>query len=350
MLKSKMFAKEIKLAGLIFLFAVSVFCSCRNNKEKNNQNIIEAIADTSETGKAIAQLTEKINASPNDASLLHERAKLYMRKQNLQYAMDNMLKAAHLDSTKAPYFITLSDLYFAANKTFYAKAALEKCLMLEPDNIDAHLRLAEIFFIVKKYNDALDHLNAVLRIDPDNVKVFFMSGMIYKETGDTAKAISTFQKAIDLDDKNYDSYMQLGVLYEAKHNKLALQYYNGALKLNPRSEEALYGRGLYYQDHDDLDKAIQDYTSIVQMNPKNAHAHFNLGYIHYNNLKVYDQAIKHYNDAIAANPDYVEAYYNRGLCYEAVGNIAAAKEDYDKAISYRPNYELALKGLERLKK
>ena len=345
-----MIFNKIKPGYFIFLFAFCAFSSCRSNKEKTDQNVIEAVTDTSATGKAIAELTQKISASPGDAGLLHQRAKLYMKQMNLQYAMDDMQKATHLDSTKAAYFITLSDLYFAANKTFYAKAALEKCLTLDPDNIDAHAKLAEIFFIVKKYKEASDHLDAILKTDPNNVKVFFMSGMISKEKGDTAKAISSFQKAIDLDQQNYDSFMQLGVLYEAKHNPLALQYYNGALKLNPRSEEALYGRGLYYQDHNDLDKAIQDYTSIIQINPKNAQAHFNLGYIHYTFLKVYDQAIKHYSDAITANPDYVEAYYNRGLCYEAVGNIAAAKDDYDKAISFKPNYDLALKGLERIKK
>ncbi|HKR07027.1 MAG TPA: tetratricopeptide repeat protein [Bacteroidia bacterium] len=339
-----------KTKYIFLLMVISAFISCRNKKENNNPNVIEPVVDTSASGKAISQLSEKIIANPKNPDLLYERSKLYIQERNFQYAMDDIKNALKEDSTKAPYFITLSDLYFAANKTFYAKSALEKCLTLDPENVDAHTRLAEIFFLVKKYDDATDHLNAVLRKDPDNVKVYFMSGMIYKETGDTAKAISAFQKVIDLDEKNYDSFMQLGVLYEAKKNPLSLQYYSGALKLNPQSEEALYGRGLYYQDHNDLDKAIQDYTSIVQLNPKNAHAHFNLGYIHYNNLKVYDQAIKHYNDAIAADPDYVEAYYNRGLCYEAVGDIAAAKKDYDKAISFRPNYDLALKGLERIKK
>jgi tetratricopeptide (TPR) repeat protein len=338
-------------ARYIFLFLlISAVISCRNKNEKNTPELIAPIEDTSATGRAISQLSEKITATPTDANLLYERCKLYIREKNLQYAMDDIKHAIKIDSTKASYFITLSDLYFAANKTFYAKSALEKCLTLDANTIDAHAKLAEIFFIVKKYSEASDHLNAILKIDPNNTKAFFMSGMIFKETGDTAKAISTFQKVIDLDEHNYDSFMQLGVLYEAKKNPLALQYYNGALKLNPRSEEALYGRGLYYQEHNDLDKAIQDYTTIVQINPKNAHAHFNLGYIHYNDLKVYDQAIKHYNDALAADPDYVEAYYNRGLCYEAVGNITAAREDYDKAISYRPNYDLALKGLERIKK
>jgi tetratricopeptide (TPR) repeat protein len=323
--------------------------SCSRQKEKN-PNAASAAEDTTATGKEIAALTEKINGDIKNADLLHARAKLYITKQDFQFALDDMLKATKLDSSKALYYLTLSDIYFATNKTFYAKSALEKSLALDPSNVEANMKLAEIYFIVKKYNDAMLNISEALKKDPSNVKAFFMMGMIYKETGDTAKAISSFQTAIDKDQSNYNAYMQLGILYEAKNNPLALQYFNGALKLKPASEEALYGRGLYYQDHDDLDKAIQDYTTIVQIDPKNAHAHFNLGYIHYNYLKVYDQAIKHYDDAINANPDYAEAYYNRGLCYEALGNIANAKQDYDKALSLRSGYELALKGLERLKK
>ncbi|HRU18359.1 MAG TPA: tetratricopeptide repeat protein, partial [Bacteroidia bacterium] len=106
---------------------------------------------------------------------------------------------------------------------------------------------------------------------------------------------------------------------------------------------------LWYQDHQEYNKAIQYYTEIIQINPKNKNAHFNLGYIHHEYLKVYDQAIKHYTDAINADPNYAEAYYNRGLCYEYVGNITAAKEDYTKALQLRQNnYPHAKEGLERV--
>jgi tetratricopeptide (TPR) repeat protein len=135
-----------------------------------------------------------------------------------------------------------------------------------------------------------------------------------------------------------------------KNNMLALQYFNGALKVKPQSEEALYGRAMWYQEHmQDYDKAIQDYTSIIQLNPRNRNAHFNLGYIHYQYLKVYDQAIKHYSDAINADAAYAEAFYNRGLVYETVGNIMAAKSDYTKAIELRPGYVLASDGLQRVR-
>lgn len=127
-----------------------------------------------------------------------------------------------------------------------------------------------------------------------------------------------------------------------------MEYFNNALRIKPESEEALYGRAMFLQENGDYDRAIQDYTQILKINPRNKNAHYNLGYVHYTYLKVYSQAIKHYDDAIAADPNYAEAYYSRGLCYEAVGNIDAAIADYQKSLQLKPGYELPQLGLKRI--
>jgi tetratricopeptide (TPR) repeat protein len=142
--------------------------------------------------------------------------------------------------------------------------------------------------------------------------------------------------------------MQLGVLFSAKKNKLAVQYYANALRLNPKSIEALYDRGMFYQENGEMNKAIEDYTSITQIDPNYKDAHYNLGYIHLVYLKVYDQAIKHFSDAIRCDPYFVQAYYNRGLCYENLGDVAAASKDFNKAISIMPTYKLAIDALKRV--
>ena len=90
-----------------------------------------------------------------------------------------------------------------------------------------------------------------------------MKGFNLKEKGDTSAAIKTFQKAVENNPQYFEAFMQLGMLMQAQNNKLALNYFNNALKIKPNSEEALYGRGLWYQDHNDFNKAIQDRKSVV---------------------------------------------------------------------------------------
>ena len=55
-------------------------------QKKNIALLFDMVRMSSETGKAIAQLSEKIIANPADANLLHERAKLYMKQNNFQFA------------------------------------------------------------------------------------------------------------------------------------------------------------------------------------------------------------------------------------------------------------------------
>lgn len=58
-----------------------------------------------------------------------------------------------------------------------------------------------------------------------------------------------------------------------------MQYYNNALRLQPNSTEALYNRGLLFQNMGELDKALEDYNSILKIDNRYADAHYNMGYI-----------------------------------------------------------------------
>lgn len=343
----------MKFNYYLFIIGSFLWCltSCNNDPEQKVTTEEAAIpTDTSELGKKIAELTTLVEANPDKASLLHQRAELYVEKKDMANALLDMQKVIALDTTVADYFVTLSDCHLAANQPGKAKAALEKCLSLDPKNKEGNMKLAELFFLARQYPNSIQHLNNVLKEDIHNPKAYFMKGMTFKEMGDTLKAISSFQTAIEQNPEYYDAFMQLAVVCAVKNNPLALQYFNGAVKLNARSEEALYGRAMWFQENmQDYDKAIQDYTSILQLNPDNKFAHFNLGYVHYQYLKVYSEAIKHYSNAINADPDYTEAVYNRGLAFETSGNIMAAKKDYERAIQLRPNYVLAQKGLQRVK-
>lgn len=338
---------------LLLLFSMTILqvsiSSCSRKSEKDEQEL--AGKDTTPLGKQIAALSVKIATDPQNASLFHERAKLHLQSTDVANAMLDMEKVISLDTTKADYFLTLADVHLAASKPGKSKAALEKCISLDPSNKLAYEKLAELYFIAQQYKESIQYLDGVLKLDITNPKAYFMKGMCYRDMGDTTRAVSSFQTCIEQKSDYYDAYLQLAMIFHAKNNKLAVQYYDGALRVNAKSVDAFYGRGLWYQENErNYDKAIQDYTSAVQLNPKAARAHYALGYIHYQYLKVYDQAIKHYNDAIAVDPTWPEAWFNRGLSYEAQGNIAAAAADYKKALDLNPDYKNAAQALGRLNK
>src|SRR4030067_699181 len=78
------------------------------------------------------------------------------------------------------------------------------------------------------------------------------------------------------------------------------------------------------------DKAIEDYSKSIDMNPNNAEAYGNRGLIYYKKGQ-YDRAIEDFNKAIAINPNDADAYRNRGRAYYDKGFMEKAMADFQKA-------------------
>ena len=329
-------------AILLFSFA------CTNNKTKDNKELPVAQLDASQN--SIKILTEKIKLNPKDGSLYNQRAIIYIQLKNIDSAFRDVNRALMIDSAKADYLSTLSDVYMASGRVQNALAALEKALIFEPDNINALLKKAELHLYFEQYGKTLDLTEKAIKLDNFNPKAYFIRGMTFKLKGDTANAIKNIQIAVEQDQENYNAYIQLGMLYAAKHNKLAVEYYSDAIKLNPKSIEALYDLGIFYQDNGFLNEALSTYTKLLQIDSTYKFAHYNMGYIHLVDLKMYKEAIKYFNKAIKFAPDYYEAYYNRGYCFELLGDVMNARKDYKKALEIKNNYEMAIQGLNRLDK
>lgn len=336
----------LRIAKSFVLFFI-LLAGCGDPKVSDKQNYDPR--DTTAVGKKIQEISLRIKDDPDNTALLHERAQMHMSRGDVANALLDMEKVINRDTTNADYFLTLSDVHLAATKPGRSKAALEKCLSIDPENKLAYEKLAELYFIAQQYKEAIVNLDAVLRLDITNPKAYFMKGMCFRDMGDTTRAISSFQTCIEQDPKHYNANLQLAMIYHARNQPVAEQYYDAALRIEPQSTDALYGRGLWFQENRrDYNSAIRDYTSAITFNPKAAPAHFALGFIHYQYLQVYDQAIRHFNDAIQADPKWPEAWFNRGLSYEAKGDIAAAGSDYRKALELNPRYVNAQKALQRV--
>jgi tetratricopeptide (TPR) repeat protein len=331
----------------ILAIGLMPFFSCQNDVKDTNvkQDTTQAPVDT-----LLESINSRISADPNNAALLHERAKLFLDRKMLKEALADMEVVIKLDSTKSEYFVTMADLSYFQNRTNDARTFLQRAVRIDPENTAASLKLAEFNYIFRRYGESLDILNSILKKDDSNTQAWLMRGYIFKENGDTNQAVSDFQSALEANPEFYDANMQLGMIFQLRNNPICVGYFTNALMARPASEEAYYGRGLWYQEKGQFNQAIQDYSAILKINPKNKTAHFNLGYIHLVYLKVYPEAVKHFTRAIESDTTYAEAYFNRAMSYERLGNIVAAQSDFQSALTHRPGYRLAEEGLRRVSK
>lgn len=336
---------------LPFFAGLLIFTASCNNKsnETENKSAAKDTLSTEVNSVELKKLNEALKSDPNNAHLYYKRGKVYLGFKDFDAAIEDANRALKIDSLKTDsFYILLTDASFTAGKTRQAKETLERCIKNIPNSTKAYLKLAEMFFYVRKYQESINNINNALKINPNIALGYFLKGMCYKESGDTALAVSSMQTACEQDDKYYDAYVELGNLYAAKKSLLCIEYFNNALRINPKSTEVIYFVGKFYQDTKRIPQAVDAYNKLLSIDKKNKHALYNLGAINYTFLKDLEKAKDYFTQAIDADGEYAEAYLARGICFEDLKKYADAEADYKMAVQTKPNFEPAIEHLNNL--
>ena len=328
-----------------------VLLSACNNPSSNKEANTEIVSDSmiaKVNSPDLKRVNDLLKASPGNPELYLQRAKVYMQLKDFDAAIGDGNRALKLDSLKDSPYLLLTDAYFYSNRTRQAKDILLRCVKNIPNSADGQLKLAELYFYVKKYQESINCVNAALKIDETIAKGYFLKGMCYKESGDSALALSSFQTACEQDNEYYDAYVETGRLLAAKKNPLSVEYFNNALKIDPKSTEVVYMIAKFYQDMGKTKQAVDAYNKLLEMDSHNKNALYNLGAIEFARTKNTEKAKAYFTEAINADPQYGEAYFARAVCFEDLKDLDNAIADYKLAVQYKPNYEPAITNLNRL--
>jgi tetratricopeptide (TPR) repeat protein len=339
-----------------YLFAtiliVAGLTACNEDSNKENENRSDKTEETLNTGDPelarIDALNKKIREDSLNGDSYRDRAQFYLEKEEFRKALEDIRKSIIIDSTFSPYYVTLGEIFLGMGKLKNCVESMDRAIELDPNNKDAYLKLAEISIAINDSKRALDYIDKAMKIDDLEPKAYFMRGIVMLQIGDTVHGIRNFQKAIDVDQEFFDAHLKLGLLYLGKKNKLAVDYFNNALNIEPGNPEVTYYLGMYYQETGNYEKAIQIYNTILDKTPDFYFALYNIGFINLVYLKDYPVAIEYFDKTIEQNPKYTDAFYNRGFAYELSGDINHSKSDYKKALELVPNYEKAIAGLNRI--
>jgi tetratricopeptide (TPR) repeat protein len=75
--------------------------------------------------------------------------------------------------------------------------------------------------------------------------------------------------------------------------------------------------------------------------------HLELGTFYFLSQR-YKEAIGQFKKALVLERDNADAYFNLGIAYEAINQIAQAKQNFQKALDLRPAMKSAQEHLDRL--
>jgi tetratricopeptide (TPR) repeat protein len=121
-------------------------------------------------------------------------------------------------------------------------------------------------------------------------------------------------------------------------------------KQNPESNkikdvliDTLFAYGGYLNDDYTLqyEEARNLFRRIIEIDPANYRAHYNLGIANFNLEKI-ERAKECYEEALKIKPDYKHCFYNLGLIYESEGALLEALKNYEKALDIDPKFPYAV--------
>ncbi|MBS1616851.1 MAG: tetratricopeptide repeat protein [Bacteroidetes bacterium] len=316
---------------------------------KGNRKPAPGEAQTIYLTPAIRPYTEKILKDTMKAEAWFNRGAALHQLGKDSLALQDWYHAARLDSNRADYASAIGDLLFEHKDLNASVGWLQRALRHNPEDPKAQLKVAKMMLFTKDYEQAFTAINTALRKDAFNPEGYYLKGMVYKELKDTSKAISSFQTALNVKPDYRDAAIQLGQIYSQNHNKLGLDYYAAAFKMDTTDVFPLYARGMYFQNEKNFEAAKEEYRHCVERDPQYADAVFAMGYILLQQDS-FSKARRQFDLVTRISPADARAYYNRGLCSELMGDKDAAAADYRQALNFNSHYANAAEGLDRVRR
>ena len=286
-----------------------------------------------EPDKAIADFTEVIRFSPQDAATYGNRGTAYARKGELDKAIADFTEAARLNPNDSTAYANRGGAYAAIGEFDNAIADDGEVIRLDPKFARAYYNRGEAYAKKGEPDNAAADFAEAARLDP---KLGKMNNTPGGAKGGSANAAANFSDAIQFGPKDAAFYCKRGAV-EVSNGELdrAIADFTEAIRLDPKYVSAYTNRGVVYASRGEFDKAIADHSEAIRLNPKNPEACYNRGvaFVRQGN---YERAIADCDEAIRLNPKYADAYNNRGFCYAAKGDLDQAIADFSEAIRLDP--------------
>ncbi|GEM_PF-1454468 len=124
----------------------------------------------------------------------------------------------------------------------------------------------------------------------------------------------------------------------------AIERYTSALDLDDTVVDAYLGRGLSYFNLGETDLAIQDYTTALDLSPQELNALYNRG-IAYLEVEDYTGALDDFTALIDISPEDEEAHYQLGIVYFELDQQDSGFASFERAIEIEPTYAQAYAAL-----
>src|SRR5690554_5852593 len=208
----------------------------------------------------------KYDETNTDALLKLSETNYLLRRYDeaLVYTND----ALRIDDKLAQGYFIKGFIYKELGDTTLAKSSFQTATEVNPDHYEAYMELGNL----SAYQGdplALEYFRTALEIKPKSAEALYSLGMFFQAGGKFDEAIAVYRQLIETDPSNFLGYYNTGYLNltEFGEYEIALAYFDTVLTLDPTYIDAMYNRGVCFEEMNEVEQAINVYKNILVIYP-----------------------------------------------------------------------------------
>jgi serine/threonine-protein kinase len=303
-------------------------------------NLGSALLQRGRVDEAITCCKKAIELDPKDANAHNNLGNALFRKGQVDEAIANFRKATAIDPKYAPAHSNLGEALRLKGQFDEAIASGRKATLLDPKLAPAHNTLGVALAAKGEVDAGIACLRKAIELDPRSAEAHSNLGaFLCDHKRDYDGAIACFQRAIALDPENPLNHFNLGNALSGKDRvEEAIACYKKAILLDPKFAKPHYKLAMALSGKGQVEEAIACLRKVLAIDPMHAEAHSNLGAILCDFKRDFDGAIRSFKKAIELNPKDAVAHYYLGNALYGKGQLNEAIACYLKAIVLDPRY------------
>lgn len=235
-------------------------------------------------------------------------------------------RAISMDKRYRDPYNNLAVSYASTKQLDKAIDILKQSLKIYPNYPEAYNNIGSFLIEKKEYATAEKSLRVAIELNPHYGKAYFNLGRLYMELKEPEKGWSCFKNACmkaDFDNESgFIAYAQSSLL--VKKYEDAIYACKKILELNPRNRDAAFNLANVYFIQEKYGPAEELYTQLLKTNPRDATIAYNLAETYFK-LEKTQLALEYFTRVKSVPGISLTAFTRIAACYEKLGNVPHAK-------------------------
>lgn len=259
--------------------------------------------------KHLLQILLKL--SPRNPGFLQRMSVVCNALNEVETAIEWLLKAIKEDLNNPDYHFMLGILYFNATKFDEAIAAYGQAIAHRPTFAEAHSNLGDVFCKKARFDEAIQSYQTAISLMPSAGQIYNNMGLALQRLGRSFDAIASFDRAQELEPR---------LVTAASNGLLASLYYHG------------YTAKQVFERHLEFARRFEDPLKVnwrPHTNERSTNRRLRLGYV---SADLHNHSVANFAEPIITHHDKerfeVFFYYNNNYCDAVTARFQAAADGW----------------------